>query len=172
MRKKIILFLVFFITSVFVNAQIKAYEYSSYNFNEAKVIEILEQSKKSGTPNWEIEKLKQHLYERLEKQKQRLAAAGNEKKLGPPPAPMLACQASCSNLGFESGNTSGWTLTSGNINGVNLPCNTCATSTGAITALTTANNSVGSNPFGTPANVCVNGIDGCSGQPSLAPGGG
>src|ERR1700745_2496912 len=118
MRKKIILLLAFFITSLFVNAQIKAYEYSSYNFNEAKITEILEQSKKSGTPNWEIQKLKEHLYNRLEKQKQRLAAASNEKILGPPPAPMIACQPSCSNLGFESGNTSGWTLTSGNINGV------------------------------------------------------
>ena len=162
MNRKIILLFAFFAVSILVKAQIKAYEYSSQSFNETTIQAILENSRKNGTPEWEVEKLKKHLFERLEKQKQRLAL-GNSERIINTNSLMATCQAGCANLGFESGSTTGWNLKSADINSVNLPCNTCPAGTSAITALTTSSNS---------GAMWTNGVDNCSGQPALAPGGG
>jgi gliding motility-associated-like protein len=167
MNKKITLLFLLFMTSFFLKAQVKSYQYPSESFNEATIIQILDNAKKSGTKDWELEQLKEHLYKRLENQQKRLylgsTNTNNQKVIGTtPPNPMAAC-ASCNNIGFENGTTSGWTLTSGDINGVNLPCNTCATNAGGIAAVTTTSNS---------GTTWAAGVDNCSGQPVVAPGGG
>jgi gliding motility-associated-like protein len=159
MIKKIFLLIAFCVASVFVKAQeAQMFSYPSSEFNEATIIKILDESKKKGTQQWEIERLKQHLYKRLEKQKNNAALGANQKNLMPP-SPMAA-NGPCTNIGFDNGSISGWTANSGNINGVTLPCNTCATNAGALTAPTTASNS---------GTTWTSGIDGCSGQSVLAP---
>ncbi len=160
MIKKITLLFVFILVSVFAKAQIKAYEYHSDEFNEAKIIAILDASKKSGTQDWEIQKLKEHLYKRLETQRKNIASGFGQKIL--PPAPNVI-NGPCTNIGFENGTTSGWTLTSGDINGTTLPCNTCASSAGGLSTITTAGGS---------GSTFSGGIDNCSGQSVVAPGGG
>ena len=156
MNKKFILSLAFLAVSIFVSAQVKSYKYPSDSFNEATINEILDASKKSGTQDWELEKLKQHLYQRLEHQNK---FGANQKNMVTPPQVMAACN----NIDFENGTTIGWTLSSGNINGVTLPCNTCASGAGAIATITSAT---------TSGTTWTNGIDNCSGQPVVAPNGG
>ncbi len=160
MNKKLLLLFAFFMLSVFIKAQeAQMFSYPSSEFNEATITKILDESKKKGTQPWEIERLKQHLYKRLEKQKKNLALGINQKNVTSPPAPMAA-NGPCTNIGFDNGSASGWTANSGNINGVTLPCNTCANTAGALTAPTTASNS---------GATWTNGVDGCSGQSVLAP---
>ncbi len=69
----------------------------------------------------------------------------------------------CNNLDFEAGNTSGWTLNSGNINGVNLPCDTCPSHPGGIAKVVNSSTTYG---------PCVAGIDTLGGFPVVAPNGG
>ena len=164
MTKKIFLLLTFFIASVFTKAQVKAYEYSSADFNEASIVKILDESRKNGTPEWEVEKLKEHLYKRLENQKQRmLAQAANQKGIVAPPNVMLACNPACTNMGFDNGSNSGWSVSSADINGVTLPCNTCPVGTTGLNYITTASNS---------GITWTNGVDNCSGKSVVAPNGG
>ncbi|MEO8760809.1 MAG: PKD domain-containing protein [Bacteroidia bacterium] len=160
MNKKITFLFVFFLASVFVRGQVKVYEYHSEDFNEAKITEILEASKQKGTKDWEIQKLKEHLYKRLENQKTYVSSGNNLRTIGTPPEPMAA-NGPCTNIGFENNTTSGWTLTSGDINSTTLPCNTCASNAGGIAAVTTA---------GTSGATWAAGVDNCSGQPVVAPG--
>lgn len=76
-----------------------------------------------------------------------------------PPSVMSAC----SNIDFENGSYSSWTLTSGNINNVAIPCNLCTTTAGGIAAVTT-NTSTGA--------TWTNGVDKYSLLPVVAPNGG
>lgn len=69
----------------------------------------------------------------------------------------------CNNLDFEAGNTSGWTLNSGNINGVNLPCDTCPSHPGGVAKVVNSSTTYG---------PCVSGIDTLGGFPVVAPNGG
>ncbi len=67
------------------------------------------------------------------------------------------------NIDFEHGNTSGWSLTSGDINGVTLPCNNCPTGTGGVFALTSLSNS---------NSTWSSGFDQVTGLSVVAPNGG
>jgi len=155
-KKTTLLLLALFILSTFakIHAQGQMFSYASEEFNETTISKILAESRKKGTPEWEVEVLKQHLYKRLKNKQQQTSYRENA------PISTMAANGPCTNIGFDNGSTSGWTLTSGNINGVTLPCNTCATTAGGIATITTASNS------GTTWSA---GVDGCSGQNVLAP---
>ncbi len=67
----------------------------------------------------------------------------------------------CNNISFENGTTSGWSFQSGNITGVNLPCNNCATALGSINTVVTNSSTVSAQ--------CTNGMDIYGGFPVLSP---
>ena len=151
MRKFLYVILFLLIYSI-TNAQVKSYQYPSGQLNEMLIDEIIQQSKSNGTRDNELVVLRKGLHKRLQEQ----AAA---RTISQPEQVM----ASCSNLDFELGNYSSWTLNNGNINGVNLPCDACAATAGGIATITTATNS---------GTTWTNGIDNCLGLPVVAPGGG
>ena len=146
--------------SSFTKAQIKAYSSPSVILTDEIISQRLNEARKAGTSEWDIEHYKQGLVKLMRSQQNNLALGMDAK--GMPPSP-LACNPGCTNIDFENGTTSGWVATSGNINGVTLPCNTCAVGAGAITAVTTAANS---------GATWAAGVDACTNQPALAPGGG
>jgi gliding motility-associated-like protein len=84
---------------------------------------------------------------------------GMQKGVIPPPQVM----STCNNLDFETGNTSGWTVTSGNINSVNLPCDTCPSHPGGIATVVNTSSTYG---------PCKAGIDSLGGFSVVAPNGG
>jgi hypothetical protein len=74
-----------------------------------------------------------------------------------------ALVSTCMNSDFEAGSYTGWSLSSGNINGVILPCYSCASGSVAIATITSASNS---------GATWTNGADACTGLPVVAPDGG
>ncbi|MGZ3814926.1 MAG: immunoglobulin domain-containing protein, partial [Mucilaginibacter sp.] len=160
MKKIYLAFVTVFLLSLSVKAQVMAFQYPSEDLNEETIEQIVKTSRAKGTQEWELVRLREHLYKRLEKLRKGEIQAQSQRGVNPSP---LACN-SCTNVGFESGNTSGWTLTSGDINYVTLPCNTCATGAGGIANVVNSTSTVGT--------VCTSGIDACSGLPVVAPGGG
>lgn len=110
--------------------------------SETQINQKIEESRKQGTKEWELKKL----YTLLHNQ-----------RIQQPSFPSQS-QAGCTNIGFDNGTTSGWTLLSGDINLINLPCNTCPTSTGAIDWVITPGSTAGS--CGCTTSQCVAGIDG------------
>jgi gliding motility-associated-like protein len=137
-------------------AQVKLYEYPSGNLNEEMISNIIEDARQNGTKEWELQRLKDNLIKRMQYEK----SNAHKSARGSAPNQVMAA---CTNIDFENGTYSGWTLTNGNINYVTLPCNTCPSSPGGIANITSATNS------GPTWNA---GIDICSGQPVVAPGGG
>src|ERR1700756_1340885 len=138
MIKKIILLLTFFI-SFFTKAQINPTQNTSTKKEELsdnKINQILDEARKSGTQEWEIE-----IKRRLLNEGKNQPIPKNE-KLQPP----TVNSTSCVNPGFEDGTTNGWTFYSGQIctNSTNLPCNTCPTTPGALTWVTNATGTFGS----------------------------
>src|ERR1700740_1829539 len=162
MCKKIILFLIFFITSVFVKAQVNQIQNISDKkeaLTESKIAQDLEEARKSGTQEWEIGVKKKLLYE----QKNHPVANKNENT-----QPPHVNATSCVNPGFEDGTGNGWTFFSGKscTPSTPLPCNTCPTTPGAINLVV---NSTGT--FGA-CNQDNTGTDFYSGLPAIAPGAG
>ena len=155
--KKIIASLFIVLISVAAQAQLKMYEYPSGKLTEEMINQMVDESRQSGTKEWELQLLKANLMKRLALQSK--ANYNDNARAGNPPS----VQASCNNIDFENNSYSGWTLTSGDINYVTLPCNTCASGAGGIAAITSSSNS---------GTTWTNGIDNCSGQPAVAPGGG
>ena len=88
------------------------------------------------------------------------AQEGNKNSFPPPTINASAC----ANADFENNNTTGWSLYSGNINYVNLPCYTCANSGGAIDWVV--------NSASAHAGQCSAGKDIYSNLPVVAPNGG
>ena len=78
---------------------------------------------------------------------------------------VIVCYAqNCNNIGFENGTTSGWQFAHANINGVNLPCDNCPDSSGAIATVVTDTSTVGTQ--------CAHGLDFYQVAPVIAPSGG
>lgn len=157
--KKVYLLCIAMLCIISLSAQVKMYQFPSETFDEKTIEGVMSEARKSGTAEWELKKLEDNLQKRLayyRDNKQQIIAAASR---GIP----NTVQQACSNVDFEQGNYNGWTLTSGNINGVTLPCNTCATTPGGIANITTSTNS---------GSTWTNGIDQCSGKPVVAPGGG
>lgn len=158
MRKFYPLIVALFLLGTNAIAQIKVYESPSVILTKEIIEERIREARAQGTQEWELVNYRKGLTKLMISQQQNLAA-GNSVQRGAPPV----VQAACTNVDFEQGNYNGWTLTSGNINGVTLPCNTCASSSGGIAAVTTSSNS------GTTWSA---GVDICTNQPAVAPGGG
>jgi len=161
MKKIYLVFISLVFLSAFAKAQVKAISFPSVILTEEIIAQRLDEARKKGTQEWEIARFEQGLVKLMKNQQHNLSMGINNEK-GTNPSP-LACNGSCTNIDFENGSYSGWTLTSGDINSVTLPCNTCASGAGGIAAVTTAANS---------GATWAAGIDNCSGQPALAPGGG
>lgn len=154
--KKVYLFATLFFVFLFSGRaqQIKAFAFPSEVLTDEVIAQKVEDARKSGIPKWELEKFREGLYRRMEAQ-----ADPQSQKTGGP----NQVQQACTNVDFEQGNYSGWTLTSGNINGVNLPCNTCPSTAGGIANVTTSTNT---------GPCWTTGVDQCTGLPVVAPGGG
>ena len=162
MNAKSILLLSFFIASFLSKAQIQSLEYPSGYLTEEKIKEILEQSRKSGTQEWEVQRACDILHKQLRKQMEAKSDGSFDQRI----SPLAQVNSSaCVNPGFENGTSSNWSLYSGNINGVNLPCNTCATTTlGVISNVV--------NAASTVAGQCTTGVDVYGNFPVLSPTGG
>lgn len=70
----------------------------------------------------------------------------------------------CNNIDFETGDISGWALTSGDILSVVLPCDTCAKNTGGTATIVNSSTSI--------TGLCRNGIDTMGNFPVISPGAG
>jgi gliding motility-associated-like protein len=183
MRKIYFVIAALFCFGAVINAQvnvpgIKAYEYKSEGFSEATIKDILEKSRTNGTKDWELQKLSDHLYERLRKQNERLAAGvGSTNQTTLEKAGHDQVMAACNNIGFESGNYTGWTLQSGDVTGASLPCPSCITSAvgqGIANVVNSGSSLTFSPNLSGVANgaICTGGVDNCTGQSVVAPGGG
>jgi hypothetical protein len=159
MNKKNIFFIACLVASIFAKAQTAEY------LSEKKITKILEKSKKSGTPEWEIEIKKKLLYEQKNK------PVINEKESLQFPH---VNSSSCTNPGFEDGTTNGWTFFSGQIctSSTPLPCNTCPTTPGAIDWVLGAAANQGSCSLQSSGFQSVAGSDFYGAFPTLAPGSG
>ncbi len=147
-KKTTLLTLITCITVVFAKAQTP----SSNLLSEEKINQRLENSRKKGLTPWEIEHQGQFLNKQLKKQNEAITnGTFNQKTIFTPPQ---VNNTACSNPGFENGTNSGWNFFNGNSfspTTINLPCNTCATTTGAINTVVTTTSSV--------SGQCTNGID-------------
>jgi gliding motility-associated-like protein len=161
MMKKILVVAFIFIF-LGIKAQIAPFDFPSGALTEKTISQILEKARNSGTKEWEVEKLNGLLHQYLIKQQQWISnGTYGQKTIQPPPH---VNSTACVNPGFESNSTNGWTLFSGNIStptSVNLPCNTCPTTAGAITNIVNASSTIGTQ--------CTSGIDSYGGFPVLAP---
>jgi len=156
MNKKTILFIACLIISILGKAQLANSQKSSELLTEEKITQILNQSRKEGVQEWEIKKANLALHKRLKEQTN--LGINNKGIISPP----QVNSSGCINSGFESGSTTGWELYSGNINQINLPCNTCATTnSGAISSIVNATTTV--------TGQCTSGIDTYGNFPVVAP---
>ncbi|MEO8761597.1 MAG: hypothetical protein ABI388_09275, partial [Bacteroidia bacterium] len=159
MIKKITLIIACILTSMCVKAQVN----TSNLLSEEKINQQLEIARKNGITADEIGMQKKILHQKLKQQNEAIVnGTYGQKTIQPPPHINTS---PCTNPGFENGTSSDWTFFNGNINGVNLPCNTCPTSSWA-----TINTVV--NATSTIQGQCNNGIDIYSGLPVVAPGAG
>ena len=160
MNKKSILLLVFFIVSVFIKAQITSISYPSGYLSEKRISEMIENSKKRGMKESEIQKESELLHISLKKQQDAIANGtfnNNQRTISPPPI----VAAGCNNPGFETGTTAGWTFTQGTALGATLPCPTCVNAVaGGVFEITSvggnsgANANAGNNTGGDASTTC------------------
>ncbi|HKC69392.1 MAG TPA: PKD domain-containing protein, partial [Bacteroidia bacterium] len=159
MIKKLFLVLVFFVTSIFVRAQIQPIEYPTNTLSEEKIQNILENLRKHGTKDDELQKTDAFLHVRLKQQNDAMVnGTWVEKTILPPPSVQSS---PCNNPGFETGNTTGWTFTQGSASGATLPCPTCFTGgAGGVYQVTTVgtaatiNSNSGNNTSGNTSGTC------------------
>ena len=154
MNKKITLIGLFLLVGLFVKAQISPVEYSSGGLTEEIIIKQLDKSRKSGTQEWEIQKLNQLLHKQLIQQNT------NTSSRTPTTLPQPNTTG-CVNPGFENGTNSNWNFSDADINLVNLPCNTCPAGATAINNITTSTS--------TFAGQCTTGVDIYGNFPTIAP---
>ena len=67
----------------------------------------------------------------------------------------------CAYANFETGQPFNWTVESGNINQVNLPCDTCAKSSGGVFQIINSTSNI--------TGICANGVDNYGGFPIVEP---
>ncbi|MEO8761573.1 MAG: gliding motility-associated C-terminal domain-containing protein [Bacteroidia bacterium] len=125
---------------------------------ESSISTALENARKNGTQEWEINRLNKGLHKRMQQQKAHLTMGASYRTIVTPPQ---INSNGCVNPGFEDGTINGWTLKSGDINLVNLPCNTCATTPGGISNVVNSTSSV--------TGQCTSGTDKYGGFPVVAP---
>jgi len=167
MKKTTILTLIFIAASFVSKAQITSVSYPSGYLSERKITEILENSRKSGTKEWEVQKQSNLLNRQLKKQNSVIEIGTNAQRLISPPQ---ITAAGCNNAGFENGTASGWSFMQGS-NSLNqpLPCDTCFTASGGVYEVTSnggsslANNNAGNYVLGDMSTQCE-GLD-CTNEP-------
>src|SRR5580658_5784246 len=108
-KKKSTVLLLFLVIGVFINAQVSSVSYPSGYLSEERISQMLENSRKRGMKELEIQKESQLLHLSLKKQNDAIANGTYNNNIGQKtiqPQPILA--AGCNNPGFESGTTAGW----------------------------------------------------------------
>ncbi|MFI5141735.1 MAG: hypothetical protein ACHQII_05210, partial [Bacteroidia bacterium] len=130
-----------------IKAQISSLEFEK--LTEESITRSVENARKAGIPDGEVNKFNTLLHAKMAKQNLEILNGTYGLKTNTPPPQVNST--SCVNPGFEDGTTNGWTLYSGNINGISLPCNTCATASGAISNVV--------NSTSTITGQCNSGID-------------
>ncbi len=180
MKSRAFVFLILalcFITTINLKAQIHSVSYPSNYLSEETIDKMVEESKKNGTQEWELNKYNDFLHQQLKKQQDAIAnGTYNNKTIVAPPQVM----AGCTNIGFENGNTSGWTMNMGdNSSATSLPCPSCITPGGSgglyqianstTTATVNVNGTCSCDPIDCSAEVCTNGVDRFGGFPVVAP---
>ncbi len=129
MKKRVfILFtaLLCIITTIGIKAQITSVSYPSGYLNEEKIAQLIENSRKNGMQEWEVQKQQAILHQQLKKQQDAIANGIYGKRIINPPQVMSGC----TNVGFEDGTTNGWTMNVGVATNI-LPCPTCITPGGS-----------------------------------------
>jgi hypothetical protein len=181
MIKKItFLFIACFVASFFMKAQITSIEYPSGVLTEAKITQLLDNSRKKGIKEFEIEIQNNILHKVMQQQKTNSTLKNNQKGVVVPPH---VNSSSCVNPGFENGTTNGWTF----VNGLSynagtassLPCDSCLNSTSNIINQVVSSTD-SSAKVNLPSSNCsisnpvpfTNGVDNYGGFPVVAPGGG
>ncbi len=163
MNKKVILSFVFFILiSFFAKAQAPLAEHEANILNEEKITNIIENSRKNGTPEWELQKASLSLHRQLKTQQQAILSGTYNQRNNQSNSTMVI-NGPCNNPGFEDGTNSGWTFANGSNSCCSLPCPTCVNTPG------TAINTV-VNASSTVAGQCTAGVDIYSGLSVLPPG--
>jgi gliding motility-associated-like protein len=171
MIKKLSLLFAFLLASVFIKAQVTLVkEPSNEVLTEEKISKILDETRKSGVKEWEIEVKKKVLYG------QKGQPITNQSERNKNQIPPHINASSCVNPGFEDSTMTGWTFLNGQICsglGTSLPCNTCPNAAGGVESLIvgpTAN--AGACTPNASGYQSVAGSDYYSGLSTLAPGGG
>src|ERR1700748_1781511 len=131
-----------------MKAQVGSLNNSSELLSEESINQKLQESRTQGVKEWEIAIQSKLLHKRM--QQQMLGNGNSVLQKGYTPPPQVNTSG-CVNPGFEDGTTNGWASYSGNINLVNLPCNTCATTPGGITNVV--------NSTSTITGQCTSGLD-------------
>lgn len=162
-----VIFIIFFCISV--KAQLNYVEHSG-NLQSKKetIARKIEEQRKKGIKDTELEKAYIRLNEKLSKPQHTLHGNGNFERMVSPPSQILS---GCTNPGFENGTTSNWTFKSGDNTGNFLPCPNCIyNSTGIINQVVHANSTAtvdaGNCSIINPI-PCNNGIDAYGGFPWL-----
>jgi gliding motility-associated-like protein len=162
--KKNLLLVAFAFIIVGIKAQTAAIEFPAETvLTEKSINKILDESRKKGIKEFEIEMQNKGLHRRMQQQKANYAL-GNGSAHKTIVTPPQVNSSGCVNPGFENGTNSNWSLFSGNINSVNLPCNTCANSPGGISNVV--------NSTSTITGQCTSGSDYYGSFPVVAPSGG
>ncbi|MFI5141208.1 MAG: hypothetical protein ACHQII_02525, partial [Bacteroidia bacterium] len=179
MKNRFFVFLILglcLITAIKLKAQIHSISYPSGYLNEEKISQMVEESKKNGTREWELKKYSDHLHQQLKKQQDAIAnGTYNNKTIAPPQV-----MAGCTNVGFEDGTTTGWTMNIGNTSSSSsLPCPTCITPGGSgglyqvVNSTSTSTVNINGNcqctPIDCSSQLCINGVDRFGGFPVVAP---
>src|ERR1039457_477978 len=147
MKTKTTLFIACTVVAICLKAQITSIEYPSGYLSEEKITQIINTAKQNGTQAWELQRHNDNLHQLLKKQQDAIANGTYttvQRTIAPPQV-----MAGCTNMGFEDGTTTGWTMNKGYAANP-LPCPTCITSGGSgglyqvVNAATTATvNTVG-----------------------------
>ena len=168
MTKKLLLATFIFIF-LGIKAQTTAIEFPSETLTEKSINKILDDLRKKGVKEFEIQIRNEKLHKIMQKQ---LAGSflNNENALRGSVPPQVN-SSGCNNPGFENGTSSNWTFEGGDNSciGCNLPCASCFSSTCTVinevvnvNSTSTVNSGNCSIPNTTP---CTNGVDNYGGFP-------
>src|SRR6185437_567170 len=128
MTKKLLLATFIFIF-LGIKAQTAAIEFPSETLTEKSINKILDDLRKKGVKEFEIQIRNEKLHKIMQKQ-QAGSFLNNENALRGSVPPQVN-SSGCNNPGFENGTTSAWTFEGGDNSclGCNLPCASCFSST-------------------------------------------
>ncbi len=172
---KKILVVAFIFIFLGIKAQIAPLGGSSVVLTEESISKTLDNSRKNGVKEFEIQIQNDRLHKVMQQQSG-LFSANNQKGTYQPPQ---VNSSSCVNPGFENGTASNWTFASGdNSSAATLPCPSCLnSSTGVVNQVVNATSNATVNNPSANCSVsnpvpCTNGVDNYGSFPVVAPGSG